>query len=163
IPGPNSTEMAIHIGAKMRGFAGLAVAGLCFTLPAIFLVAILAWMYVTYRELPAFGNLLYGVKPVMLAVVVQALWNLGRACLRDVGRVALVVVAVAVYALGLHELIVLFAAGIMLMVVRSMRSRNSMSLPSLAPGLGLTALPLVGAIAPGAAAAATPIGVWPLF
>ena len=163
IPGPNSTEMAIHIGAKMRGFAGLVVTGLSFTLPAILLVALLAWVYVTYRELPALGNLLYGVKPVMLAVVLQALWNLGRACLRDAERIALAIVAVAVYALGLHELIVLFGAGILLMVVRSMRSRNSVSLPSLAPGLGLTALPLVGATASGAAAVTTPVGVWPLF
>jgi chromate transporter len=163
IPGPNSTEMAIHIGARMRGAAGLVVAGLCFTLPATFLVALLAWMYVRYRELPALGHFLYGVKPVMLAVVLQALWNLGRACLRDAERIALAVAAVGVYALGLHELIVLFGAGVVLMIVRSVRSRNSVSLPSLAPGLGLTALPLVGASATGAAAVATPVGVWPLF
>jgi chromate transporter len=163
IPGPNSTEMAIHIGAKMRGPAGLAVAGLCFTLPAIFLVALLAWMYITYRELPALGHFLYGVKPVMLAVVLQALWNLGRACLRDWERIALAVAAVGVYALGLHELIVLFGAGIVLMIVRSVRSRKAVSLPSLAPGLGVTALPLLGASATGAAAVATPVGVWPLF
>jgi chromate transporter len=163
IPGPNSTEMAIHIGAKMRGPAGLLVAGLCFTLPAIVLVALLAWAYVTYRELPALGNLLYGVKPVMLAVVLQALWNLGRASLLDGERIALAIVAVAVYALGLHELIVLFGTGVMLMIIRSMRRRNSVSLPSLAPGLGLTALPLVGATASSAAAVASPVGVWPLF
>jgi chromate transporter len=163
IPGPNSTEMAIHIGAKMRGSAGLAVAGLCFTLPAVLLVALLAWMYVTYRELPALGHLLYGVKPVMLAVVLQALWNLGRACLRDAERIALAVAAVGVYALGLHELIVLFGAGIVLMIVRSVRSRKAVSLPSLAPGLSLMGLPLLGASATGAAAVATPVGLWPLF
>ena len=73
IPGPNSTEMAIHIGYMQQGWAGLLTAGSCFILPAAFLVGAVAWAYVQFGTLPQVAGLLYGVKPVVIAVVLQAL------------------------------------------------------------------------------------------
>jgi len=79
IPGPNSTEMAIHIGVRKGGWPGLLVAGSCFILPAALLVTVIASVYVRYGALPESAGVLYGVKPVIIAVVLQALWGLGRA------------------------------------------------------------------------------------
>src|SRR5262249_8110670 len=82
IPGPNSTEMAIHIGHRKAGWRGLLVAGICFILPAAFLVTGFAWAYVKFGSLPQIVGVLYGVKPVIIAVVLQALWALGRSALK---------------------------------------------------------------------------------
>jgi chromate transporter len=82
IPGPNSTEMAIHIGYQRAGWAGLIVAGACFILPAALIVTIFAWVYVRYGSLPQTARVLYGVKPVIIAVVLQALWSLGRTAVK---------------------------------------------------------------------------------
>jgi hypothetical protein len=78
IPGPNSTELAIHIGRARGGWPGLLVAGACFILPAALIVTTIAWAYVRFGALPATTGLLYGVKPVVIAVILQALWGLGR-------------------------------------------------------------------------------------
>src|SRR5688572_3095661 len=75
IPGPNSTEMAIHIGHRRAGWPGLLIAGSCFILPAFFIVLAIAWAYVAYGHLPTLAGVLYGVKPVVIAVVLQALWG----------------------------------------------------------------------------------------
>jgi chromate transporter len=69
IPGPNSTEMAIHVGRRQAGWPGLLVAGGCFILPAVLLVTAFAWAYVHYGSLPVLSGVLYGVKPVIIAVV----------------------------------------------------------------------------------------------
>ena len=82
IPGPNSTEMAIHIGLVRAGWRGLMVAGSCFILPAMVIVWALAWLYVRYGTLPEATRLLYGVKPVIIAIVLQALWTLGKAAVK---------------------------------------------------------------------------------
>jgi chromate transporter len=111
IPGPNSTELAIHIGYDQRGWAGLLVAGVCFIAPAMLIVMALGWAYVAYGTLPAAQAVLYGIKPVILAIVAQAIWNLGRTAVKTwrlgvIGAWSLIVVA-----LGLHELAVLALAG----------------------------------------------------
>ncbi|HEX6989830.1 MAG TPA: chromate transporter, partial [Bacillota bacterium] len=81
IPGPNSTELAIHIGYQRAGWPGLLVAGSCFILPAAAIVGGLAWAYDRYQALPAVAALFHGVVPVIVAVVLQALGRLGRAAL----------------------------------------------------------------------------------
>ena len=81
IPGPNSTELAIHVGYERAGWPGLIVAGTCFIVPAAVIVALLAWGYVRYGSLPAIEGILAGVKPVVIAIVAQAVWNLGRGVL----------------------------------------------------------------------------------
>src|SRR5881296_2309774 len=108
IPGPNSTELAIHIGHRRAGWPGLLVAGACFIVPAMAIVLALAWAYVRYGRLPAAAGLLYGVKPVVIAVVVQALTSLGRAAVKTRVLGVAAVAALAATAAGVHELIVLF-------------------------------------------------------
>jgi chromate transporter len=110
IPGPNSTELAIHIGHTRAGWPGLLVAGACFILPAALLVAAIAWLYVTYGRLPQVQGLLYGVKPVVIAIVVQALWRLGRSAVKSAGLALLGAAAIGASMAGVHELVVLALA-----------------------------------------------------
>jgi chromate transporter len=149
IPGPNSTELAIHIGHARAGWPGLMVAGACFILPATLIVTAFAWAYERFGALPAVSGLLYGVKPVVIAVIVQALWGLGRAALKTRTLVALGLATLSAAALGVHELLVLFAAGVVMMLIRGGVRGAAPALLVLAP--------------PGLAAAATPFGLWPLF
>ena len=78
IPGPNSTEMAIHVGFLRAGWPGLILGGLCFILPAMLIVMGLAWIYVRFGNIPQAGRVLYGIKPVVIAIMAQALWILGQ-------------------------------------------------------------------------------------
>jgi chromate transporter len=112
IPGPNSTEMAIHIGRRRAGWPGLLVAGSCFILPATLIVTALAWAYVRYGSLPQTDAVLYGVKPVVIAIILQALWRLGRAAIKTKTLALVGAVGILLNFLGVHELILLFGAGI---------------------------------------------------
>ena len=112
IPGPNSTEMAIHIGYVQVGFAGLLVAGSCFILPATLIVGAIAWAYVRFGTLPLATGLLYGVKPVVIAVVLQALIRLGKTAVKTKFLLAIALVAGVLSFLGVNELVVLFGAGV---------------------------------------------------
>lgn len=123
IPGPNSTELAIHLGYRRAGVPGLLVAGACFIAPAMLMTGLLGWAYVRFGALPDVGWVLAGVKPVILAVVVQALWTLGTKALKTWPLRALGLACVAANALGVHELAVLFAAG--LLVVAARRARGA--------------------------------------
>jgi chromate transporter len=116
IPGPNSTEMAIHIGARRAGFTGLVVAGACFILPAMCIVMACAWAYVKYGKLPQVAGILYGVKPVIIAVVLQALWSLSRTAIKSGSLGLLLAVAVLAVFLGVNELLVLLIAGVVMIL-----------------------------------------------
>jgi len=119
IPGPNSTEMAIHLGYLRAGWLGLIVGGLCFILPAMFIVMALAWGYVQYGSTPQVEWLLYGVKPVVIAIIVQALWNLGQKAIKS-PMLAIVGLAVLVsYFFGINEIFLLFAGGLFIMIVKN--------------------------------------------
>jgi chromate transporter len=111
IPGPSSSELAIHIGYLRGGWTGLLVAGWCFILPAAIIVVALAWLYVRFGALPAVSAILYAVKPVVIAIVLQALWGLGRTAMKNwyLGLIGLFA-AVTVF-LGLHPLLLLLIAG----------------------------------------------------
>ncbi|MBC8134011.1 MAG: chromate efflux transporter [Deltaproteobacteria bacterium] len=117
IPGPNSTEMAIHIGWQRCGGAGLVVAGVAFIVPAMLVTGVLAWAYVQFGSLPSMGWLLYGVKPVVLGIVVQAIWALAPQAARTWPLRVVGLAAVVASALGAHELAVLFASGCALAIV----------------------------------------------
>ena len=83
IPGPNSTEMAIHVGHRRAGAAGLVVAGASFILPATLIVTAMAWCYVRFGAYPQAGSALFAIKPVIIAIVVQALWSMGHTAIRS--------------------------------------------------------------------------------
>lgn len=111
IPGPNSTEMAIHIGLVRAGWRGLIVAGTCFILPAMVIVLALAVVYVRYGTLPEILWLLYGVKPVIIAIVVQALWSLGTKAVKGPLTGAVGALVMLLSFLGVNEVLLLFAGG----------------------------------------------------
>jgi chromate transporter len=118
IPGPNSTEMAMHVGRLRAGGAGLLVAGLAFILPAAAIVLALAWIYVTYGATPAGEALLYGVKPVIIAIVAAALVAFGRTALTGPLRIAVAVAVAGLWAVGVNELVLLAAGAAVVAVAR---------------------------------------------
>jgi chromate transporter len=156
IPGPNSTEMAIHIGHRRAGWAGLIVAGVCFILPAFCIVMAIGWAYVHFARLPQVNALLDGIKPVVIAVVAQALWGLARSAIKSVWLGALGIAAVVACAAGLDEVVVLFAGGALGLAVRALQSARGRGVASVLPIAGLP-------FAPAAATAATPFALAPLF
>ncbi len=155
IPGPNSTELAIHIGYHAAGWRGLFAAGVCFILPATLIVSAIAWCYVTFGTLPQVAGVLYGVKPVVIAVVAQAVWTLGRACIKTRTLAAVGAIDLALAASGVHELTVLFGTGAVLAALRS-ASRQQ-------PKAMMGVVPLLFASPPVAGSATVQIGLWPLF
>lgn len=147
IPGPSSTEMAIHVGLDRAGWRGLLVAGAAFILPAALVTGAAAWAYVRFGALPQAAAVLYGVKPVIIAVVVQALWGLGRSAVKSWGLGILGGGALVASALGVNELAVLFAAGALASAAR--------------PGRWIAVAPVAGLGS--AAAAAVPFSLLGLF
>lgn len=129
IPGPTSTEVAIYLGYVRAGWQGLIVAGVCFIGPAMLIVLALAWLYVTYGALPQVGWLFYGIQPIVIAIVAQAIWNLRRAILKDgVWPVALLVGIVALYIAGVNVLVLLVGGALISAAVfwfTSLRKRPS--------------------------------------
>jgi len=125
IPGPNSTELAIHIGYERAGWRGLVIAGTCFILPAMMIVWVLAVIYLRYQTVPQLAWLLYGIKPVIIAVVLQALWKLGQKAAKN-RLTVLAGIAVAVGSwMGISEILLLLGAGLAVMVVMRWRSGQS--------------------------------------
>ena len=118
IPGPNSTEMAIHIGRQRAGWPGLLVAGCCFIAPAFMITLVFAWAYVRYSSLPAIEGLLYGIKPVIVAVVVQALWKLGQSAVKDAFLGVVGIGAAILEVSGVNELAILAGAGLFVAIAR---------------------------------------------
>ena len=114
IPGPSSSELAIHIGYLRAGWMGLVVGGICFILPAAILVACIAWAYVRFGHLPAIAGVLYGIKPVVVAVILQALWGLGRAAVKSWALGLAGAICVALSFFGINALVILFGAGAIL-------------------------------------------------
>jgi chromate transporter len=164
IPGPNSTEMAMHIGHRRAGRPGLIVAGACFILPAALIVTVIAWAYMRYGTLAEAQGILYGIKPIIIAVVVQALWSLGRTAMKTKLLAALGVLALAANFLGANELLVLFTAGVAMAVVQMFSKPGPPRALSILPPVFFKK-PILAAFTAGAAtaSAATSFGLWPLF
>lgn len=174
IPGPNSTELAIHIGHARAGWPGLVVAGACFILPAALIVGTIAWAYAWYGTLPEAAGILYGVKPVVIAVVAQALWGLGRSAVKTVTLAVLTTAAVVVVAFGAHELVVLACGGAVMAGLHRLRSATDDSGDASRPrwvlgwGHGIAAASSTGvasgiAVGTTAGIATTPFTLWGLF
>ena len=127
IPGPNSTEMAIHIGYIYAGWLGLIVAGVCFIFPAVLITGLFAYLYVNYGTLPQVLPLLYGIKPVVLAIIMNAIWGLGK---KAVKTRKLLIIAIAVglitWFAKVNEIVALLLGGILGMIW--LRSSNQINL-----------------------------------
>jgi len=159
IPGPNSTQMAIQIGYRVAGWPGLLLGGVCFIFPAALMTLILAWLYVKYGTLPQAAAVLYGVKAVMVAVIVQAMWNLSRTAVKSRLLAVIGVLAIFANALGANILLVLLGAGIIAVTAKEAAKLNllrSKALVFLIPQTSL--ISSSGALGVGA-----PFGLTPLF
>jgi chromate transporter len=159
IPGPNSTEMAIHVGLARARWKGLIVAGVSFILPAMLIVLVLAWMYVRYGSTPTGESLLYGIAPVVIAVVLQALAKLGRTAVTGSPfLMAAGVAALALYLLGVNELVVLFGIALAVLAVRKARRLGPDGVGGLLPLVATALLPLAAS-----SAHASDVGLGKLF
>jgi chromate transporter len=157
IPGPNSTELAIHIGRERAGWPGLVVAGISFILPAVLIVSAAAWAYVRFGTLPEVSGLLYGVKPVVIAIVAQALFSLARVAVKTVALAVLGLVCTVAVSVGLHELVVLACSGAAMVLARRVTPIETRGTPGFIIGA-------VGTVSGASAtAAAASFGLWPLF
>lgn len=144
LPGPSSTEMAIFIGYEKRGLPGLLIAGCCFIIPAVLLVSVIAAGYVRYGALPQVSCVLYALKPVVIAIVVQAFWNLARSAVKSRWLAAAGLVATVLYLTGTHELVVLLVAAL-LAAAPVLYSRGRASNPLMMLILGSPFAAAVGA------------------
>ena len=145
IPGPTSTEMAIYLGFRRVGWIGLVLGGFCFILPAMLITLGLAWLYVRFGSTPIASGLLYGILPVVIAIIAQALWNMSRNAVKGwlTGVIGLIVLTL--YFLGVNILVLLLAAGLIVMLIKNLsrikRIPAARLLPSLI-GMGIYANPI---------------------
>src|SRR5208282_2528741 len=151
LPGPSSTELAIYLGEIRGGVPGLIVAGACFILPAAVLVVALAWAYLRFGAVPQVAGLLFGIKPVVVALIAQAIWNLARTALKSTALAILAVCVVALAAWGVQALLLLIGAGILWKVVGA------------AKNLAKTRAAIFGIVGTGAAGAGSAIGAISVF
>src|SRR5579872_5564465 len=135
IPGPNSTEMAIHVGRVRAGLPGLLVAGASFILPSAVTVTALAWAYVRFGSLPEVSGVMYGVKPIVIALIVQAVFKLARTAVKSSWLAVVGALAALATALGVDQLAVLAGGGLLAGIIYSLRSgERSSSVASLLTG-----------------------------
>jgi chromate transporter len=151
LPGPSSTELTIYLGELRGGFLGLIIAGAGFILPAAVMVVGIAWAYQKFGKLPQVEGLLFGIKPVVVALIIPALWNLGRVALRNFGLAALAVAVVLLAILGLNVITLLIAAGLFWMLLRE---ATTLAKPITSPSATLGALTGVATVS---------VGILPVF
>lgn len=137
IPGPNATEVAIHLGLIRARWAGFFSAGILFILPGMLITLFLAWIYVRFGSLPQVGWVLYGIKPVIIAVIVQAVFRLGKRAVRSVLLAIVCLGALILYILEIEEMLLLFGGAAVVLLVRSGRNFIKNSATVLLPFLAL--------------------------
>ncbi len=137
IPGPSSTQLAIYLGMLRAGWRGLVLAGVLFIAPAMLIVVALAWAYVRFGAAPAATWLLYGIKPVILAIIAQALWGLGRTAFKGPLVTALGLAVLGLYFAGWNVILLLWGAGVLLALLRGGRA-----FVSRRASLGVAAVPM---------------------
>jgi len=158
IPGPNSTEMVIHIGYLRAGWRGLIAAGACFIFPAMAITTALAWAYVRYGATPQASFILGGVQPVIIVIILQALTLLGRKALKDPLTWVIAIAALGLSLLRINEVLVLFAGGILGMLAYAVRRGRRPGAAAILPLAGLSLPSLVSA-----ATAVVPFSLGTLF
>ncbi len=137
IPGPNSTEMSIHIGQERAGWRGLIIGGLCFILPAVLITLGFAWLYKDYGHLPQVQPFLYGVKPAIIAVILAAIYPLALKSLQTAELGVIGIISLALCFLGISQIAILFGAGFFAMGLKAFRLWNRKSFYSILPFIAL--------------------------
>ncbi|EHQ44244.1 chromate efflux transporter [Myroides odoratus] len=133
IPGPNSTEMAIHIGYDKAGWKGLIIAGLCFILPAVLLTGVLAYFYKNYGELPQVQPFIYGIKPAIIAIILGAVFPLAKKSIKSLFLAFIGLIVLVASLFGTNEIILMFGAGFLAYVVFYINTTNRSTLQSFLP------------------------------
>ncbi|MDO8473230.1 MAG: chromate efflux transporter [Dehalococcoidia bacterium] len=147
IPGPSATELAIFLGYARAGWRGLVLAGSLFVLPATLIAMALAWAYVQYGSTPGATWLLYGVKPVIIAIILYAVWGLGRTAVKNVLLGMVGIIVLMMYLLGFNVIALLFGGGLAVMLVRNFgRLRPSAAAALALPGPGAAHLTIHAAV-----------------
>lgn len=125
IPGPNSTEMAIHIGRERAGWKGLIVAGICFILPAVLITGFFAWLYKQYGQLPQIQPFIYGIKPAIIAIILAAVYPLAKKSLKtiELGLIGSAALLLALF--HFNEILVMFGAGFFALLLSTIRNKAS--------------------------------------
>lgn len=124
IPGPNSTEMAIHIGKERAGWKGLVVAGLCFILPAVFITGIFAWLYKKYGLLPEVQPFVYGIKPAIISGILAAIYPLAKKSLKSTEQILIGLVVLILALLNYNDIYLMFGAGIFALILNSTKNNR---------------------------------------
>jgi chromate transporter len=133
IPGPNSTEMAIHIGHERAGWKGLIVAGLCFILPAVFITGIFAWLYKQYGQLPEVQPFVYGIKPAIIAIILAAIFPLAKKSLKSIELAVIGLAVLTLSLLSFNEIYLMFGAGFFALLLASFRNNKLKNTNSIFP------------------------------
>lgn len=133
IPGPNSTEMAIHIGHEKGGWKGLIIAGFCFIFPAVIITGLFAWLYKEYGKIPEVEPFLYGIKPAIIAIILSAIFPLAKKSLKTI---LLGIIGGTVLLLSLlkyNEIILMFGAGILALIIYYLKQNRNKSINAFIP------------------------------
>lgn len=133
IPGPNSTEMAIHIGHEKGGWRGLLVAGLCFILPAVFITGVFAWLYKEYGKLPEIATFIYGIKPAIIAIILFAILPLAKKSFKTTELTIIGILVLIASLFNLYEIYLMFGAGFLALFLSYVRNSESTSINSFFP------------------------------
>lgn len=133
IPGPNSTEMAIHIGHEKGGIKGLLIAGLCFILPAVFITGVFAFLYKEYGQLPSVQLFIYGIKPAVIAIILGAVFPLAKKSLKSKELIIIGIIVLIGSLLNVSEIFLMFGAGIFALSLAYLRNKNRNTLHSFLP------------------------------
>src|ERR1044072_1732446 len=135
IPGPNSTEMAMHIGRDRAGGKGVVVAGACFILPAVIITGLFAWLYKQYGQRPNVRPFIYGIKPAIIAVILSAVFPLDQQSLQTVQLVIIVLAALVLSVLNINEIYIIFGAGLFMLLLATYKKQNVNNVNGVIPFL----------------------------
>ncbi|CAN5625501.1 chromate efflux transporter [soil metagenome] len=127
IPGPNSTEMAIHIGHERAGWKGLITAGLCFILPAVIITGFFAWLYKQFGQLPQVQPFVYGIKPAIIAVILAAIYPLAKKSLKSIELAFIGISVLILSLLNFNEIYLMFGAGFLALALSSFRNNKTVN------------------------------------
>ncbi|WP_306349898.1 chromate efflux transporter [Flavobacterium sp. '19STA2R22 D10 B1'] len=133
IPGPNSTEMAIHIGHEKAGWKGLIVAGICFIFPAVIITGFFAWLYKEYGQIPEIKPFLYGIKPAIIAIILSAIFPLAKKSLKTIQLGIIGGIILLLSLLNYNEIILMFGAGIIALLIYYLKQNTNKSINTFLP------------------------------
>jgi chromate transporter len=133
IPGPNSTEMAIHIGHEKAGWKGLIIAGFCFIFPAVIITGFFAWLYKEYGQIPEVEPFLYGIKPAIIAIILSAIFPLTRKSIKTIQLGIIGGIVLLLSLLNYNEIILMFGAGILALIIYYLKQNTNKSINAFIP------------------------------